>query len=84
MMDLVCRANALAVDCVSSDLYCLSAPAIATVKVLASAVSLDSWFQLGSLLLVDEVAASLSLVLSLPITRSKSVLKMCVLNLTVF
>ena len=81
MMDLVCRATALAMDCVSSAFYCVSAPATATVMVLASVASLDSWSLLAS------VAAFSSLVLSLfPITFSKSVSKMrtYVLNLTVF
>ena len=49
------------------DLVCR---ATASVMVLASVASLDSWSQLLSLLSVDEVAASLSLDLSLPITRS--------------
>ena len=66
-------ATVLAIDCVSSDFCCASAPASATVMVLASMVSLDSWSQLWSLFSVEEVAASPSLDLSLPIARSESV-----------
>ena len=79
-------------DCVSSafcfenastmDLVCW---ATALAMILASAVSLDSWSWLWSLFsVVEEVAAFSSLDQSLPITRSESVLKMCVLKFTVF
>ena len=76
-----CFENISMMDWVSSGLFCR---ATASAMVLASVASLDSWSWLGSLLSADEVVASPSLDLSLPITRLKSVSKMCVLNLTVF
>ena len=62
-----------------SSAFCLAkAPATASAMVLASAASLDSWSRLWSLLALVEVAASLSLALSLPITRLKSIENVCI------
>ena len=73
----ICLENASVMDCYPSD-FCfenismmdLVCRASASAMVLASAASLDSWSRLWSLFLVEEVAASPSLDLSLPITRS--------------